>query len=105
MVDPFTFNNYYLHSVAMSFAIFRTLISQRGTRLWLMYYDMICSEQGGEDSSCLKNHRKGMDGDVPRIRGGLGRLILHVIWVAAEILEDELEEAMMQEAVNEEDAV
>jgi hypothetical protein len=58
MVDPFAFNNYYLHSVAMSFAIFRTLISQRGTRLWLMYHDTICSEQGGEDSSCLDTIEK-----------------------------------------------
>jgi hypothetical protein len=33
------------------------------------------------------------------------RLILHVIWVAGEILEKRSEEAMVQEAVNEEDAV
>jgi hypothetical protein len=105
MVDPFAFNNYYLHSVAMSFAIFRTLISQRGTRLWLMYHDTICHEQGGEDSSCLDTIEKEWMEMFPEDQVNWVRLILHVIWVAGEILEKELVEAMVQEAVNEEDAV
>jgi hypothetical protein len=90
MVDPFTFNDCYLHASAMSVAILRTLSSQRGQSLWQMWRDaMSHNVRDDEDVSCLDTIEKEWMEMFPTDEVDWVQLILQVLLIARLILDEE----------------
>ncbi|KAL7779475.1 hypothetical protein CFE70_008979 [Pyrenophora teres f. teres 0-1] len=65
MYDPFTFNNYYLSEPGLASAMYRTLDSMRGNRLWQMYHDVVRSTQEGHGQYSLDAVEKVWMGMFP----------------------------------------
>jgi hypothetical protein len=107
MVDPFTFNNYYLHASVMSVAILRTLTSQRGQRLWQMYRDTVLrnarEDREDEGGSFLDTIEKEWMEMFPGDEVDWVRLLLQVLWVAGLILDEKEVLSLEAEALGAED--
>ncbi|KAH6878146.1 hypothetical protein BKA58DRAFT_89642 [Alternaria rosae] len=82
MVDPFAFDNYHLRVPDLGFAVFRTLISTRGTRLQGMYRDTTCRKHKSRDASRLVAVAKEWMDMFPKDGSDWVRLILDVLWIA-----------------------
>jgi len=101
MYDPFTFNNYYLSASCMRSAIYQTLTSMRGERLWQMYRDMVRGTQAGHEEYSLGAIERVWMQMFPGDEGDWVRFLLQVLEVAYPVVKAD-EDARMYENDEEE---